>query len=206
MMRCLRLSSLIILLFAACTSPYKGLQLQQRPATSAFQYKPEYTRELYRCVVDGRFVFKKFHLSGLLLFKVFQNEMGITFFDFEWDKNDSFKVNQVIPQLDKPAVLKTLQKDLSLLLMKGLDKSSARHYIQGEEVYHRFTLEKGYAYYIEKTARLMRIENVGNRKMVTTITLEGKEKPKAMPEQVVFKHHKANFTIQLNKIEAHADE
>ena len=214
MMRCLKLSSLIILLFAACVSPYKDLQLHPGGTTSALQYKPEYQRELYRCVVDGRFVFKKFHLSGLLLFKeletgtrvVFQNEMGLTFFDFEWDKNDSFKINQVMPQLNKPAVLKTLQKDLSLLLMKGLDKNSERRYIQGEEVYHRFTLKNGYAYYIEKSARLMRVENVGDHKKVITITLEGKEKPKIMPEKVVFKHHKANFTIQLNKIEAHADE
>jgi hypothetical protein len=132
--------------------------------------------------------------------------MGISFFDFSWDKDDNFKVNSIMPELDKPAVIKTLQKDLSLFLMKGLNKVSETHFTMNEEDYHRFSLEKGFAYYIEKTARLMRIENVGERKKVTTITLEGKTANKAMPEKVLFQHHKANFSIQLTKIAANVNE
>jgi hypothetical protein len=213
-MRFLRLSSLLLLLLAAsCSSPYKDLA-EQKNASSAMRYKPVYERELYRCVVDGRVLFKKFHLSGVLLFKeldsgtrvVFQNEMGLSFFDFEWDRNDSFRVNQVIPQLDRPAVIKTLQKDIGLLLMKGLDKASETHFQRDGEQYHRFRLDKGYAYYIENSARLMRIINTGERKKVTTISLEGKNTPDTMPEKVTFTHHKANFSIQLTKIAADANE
>ena len=204
---------MFLLVFGACAS-HKEVWQQYKGDLSALRFKPKYERELYRCVVDGKMLFKKYHLSGLLLFKeletgtrvVFQNEMGLTFFDFAWDKDDSFKVNQVIEQLDKPAVIKTLQKDMALLLMKSLDKANETHFQQGEDILHRFSLDKGFVYYIEKSARLMRVENVGDHKKVITITLEGKEKPKIMPEKVVFKHHKANFTIQLNKIEAHADE
>jgi hypothetical protein len=212
----LRLSSLLFLLFiTACAAPYKGLQQDRSNKTSALKFKPEFKKVLYRCVVDGRVVFKKFHLSGLLFFKVmddsttrvvFQNEMGLTFFDFEWSREDSFKVNQIIPQLDKDALVKTLQKDMNLLLMKNLDRSSET-VLRGSnnELYHRFQLEKGHAYYIIKSGQLVRIENAGKSKVIT-VDLTGKATDKAMPESALFDHHKANFTIQLNKIEANADE
>lgn len=214
MTRFLKLSSLAIVLFAAsCANPYKNLQ-KESIGNTAMRFQPEYKRELYRCVVDGKVLFKSFHLTGVLLFKemetetrvVFQNEMGISFFDFSWDKNDNFKVNSIMPDLDKPAVIKTLQKDLALFLMKGLDKGSEQHFSMGDEHYHRFTLDKGFVYYIEKTARLMRIVNTGERKRVVTITLDGKEKNISMPEKVVFEHHKANFSIQLTKITADVNE
>lgn len=215
MTRFLKLSSLILVLFAtSCASPYKNLQ-KESIGNSAMRFQPKFKRELYRCVVDGKVFFKKFHLSGVLLFKemedsstrvVFQNEMGISFFDFSWDKSDNFKVNSIMEELNRPAVVKTLQKDLGLFLMKGLDKSSEQHFSLEDDHYHRFTLEKGFAYYIEKSARLMRIENAGDSKKVTTITLEGKEKNSSMPEKVVFEHHKANFSIQLTKIVANVNE
>jgi hypothetical protein len=127
MNRFLKLSSLILLL-SACGSPYKHLVELRGTQQSALIYKPQYDKELYRCTVNGRILFNKFHISGILFFKkvetgtvhaVFQNEMGYTFLDFEWDKNDSFKVNKIIPQLNRPALIRTLRKDFSLLLMKG---------------------------------------------------------------------------------------
>jgi hypothetical protein len=160
-------------------------------------------------------VFKKFHLSGVLFFKklddgstraVFQNEMGFTFFDFEWSKADSFKVNEIIPQLNKAAVIKTLEKDLNLLLMKQLKGSSEVIYKHGNETLYRFTLEKGYAYYVESSARLMRIDNTGEKRLVTEILLTGKNEAHALPDSILFRHLKANFTIELKKIESHADE
>jgi hypothetical protein len=213
MMHCSRLSSLILLLFfVSCASPYKNLQTT--PASSALKFKPVYERELYRCTVDGGVIFKKFHLSGVLLFKeletgtrvVFQNEMGITFFDFEWDKNDSFKVNKVIEQLDRPAVIKTLQKDMAMLLMKGLDETSEVHFAKDEDILHRFSLNKGFVYYIENSARLMQILNTGERKKVTTISLKRNDVQGALPGKILIEHHRANFKIQLKKIDAHANE
>lgn len=215
MTRFLKLSSLLLILFAAsCASPYKNLQ-KESIGNSAMRFKPEFKRELYRCVVDGKVLFKKFHLSGVLLFKemedgstrvVFQNEMGIPFFDFSWDKQDNFKVNSIMDEMNRPALVKTLQKDLGLFLMRGLNKGSEEHFSKGDDHYHRFTLEKGFVYYIENSARLVRLENTGERKKVTTITLEGKEKNTSMPEKVVFDHHTANFSIQLTKIAANVNE
>jgi hypothetical protein len=217
MKRCLRSSSFCILVFVlfSCGKPYTRLEYHPIKDNSAFRYKPVFEKQLYRCVVDGHFLFKKFHLSGLLFFKkledkstrvVFQNEMGISLFDFEWDKNDSFKVNQVIPQLDKPAVLKILEKDLSLLMMKRLEESTEVAAEKDNVDYSRFTLNKGYAYYISEKGELKQIENTGKKKSVTSITINGKRLATAMPDSVFFKHHKAHFSIQLNHIEQHADE
>lgn len=67
MMRFLRLGSFVAgLLFASCGAHYK--KLESRPATgvSALRFAPGFDKVLYRCVVDGRVVFKHFHLSGLL--------------------------------------------------------------------------------------------------------------------------------------------
>ena len=209
MMRCLKYASLsLVLLVAACGSnPYRQLQASAAHE-SALRYKPKVTKELYRCVVDGRVILKKFHLSGLLLFKtfengstraVFQNEMGFSFFDFKWDARDSFQVVSIIPQLDKPALVKVLAKDMNLLLMKNLDPATERQFTNGQETYSRFSLEKGYAYYISQQQALQRIENAGKTK-VTTITFTGKKDAATLPETILFKHHKAHFTIDLKKI------
>lgn len=214
-MRCLKLSSLFFfLLFFSCAAPYKSLQPAVMQHPSALRFKPVFDKALYRCTVDGKFVFKKFHLSGLLFFKtmedkstraVFQNEMGFSFFDFEWSAHDSFKVHRIIEKLNKPALIKTLQKDMSLLLMKNMDSATEKIFLKNNETYHRFDLEKGWAYYITKNDKLVRIENGGKNKVVT-ITPDEKRSMNALPAFVFFEHHKANFTIQLTEIDNHADE
>lgn len=65
---------------------------------------------------------------------VFQNEMGFTFFDFEWSKTDSFQVNKVIDQLNKPALIKVLEKDMNLLLMKNINPQTEKIFIKNEEL------------------------------------------------------------------------
>ena len=230
-MRFLRLSSALLLaLVASCSAPYSHLQEvknSEHSRNSAMRFKPVFQKELYRCVVDGHILFKKFHLSGLLFFKtfddgstraVFQNEMGFTFFDFKWDKADSFSVVSIIPQLDKPALVKTLKKDFNLLLMKNLDKKSELvfedrrttmipppmpQWLTGP-VYYRFTLEKGYAYYIAEDGQLGEIENSGKSKIIS-INFTGKRPANDLPQAIFFKHHKAHFTIDLKKITPDAE-
>lgn len=210
----LGLISIAVLLFTSCAAPYHNLHEVKETKSTAFNYKPEFNREIYRCSVDGRFLFKKFHLSGILLFKqldngntrvVFQNEMGLNFFDFGWDLNDSVMVYDILPQLYRPAVIKLLEKDLDMFLMKGLDKTSEKVFKKDNELLYRFSLENGYVYYILKDGKLSKIVNTGEHSIVTTINLEDKSSPHAMPGSILFTHHKAHFTIQLKKITEHAD-
>lgn len=212
----LRLSSLIVLFLASCATPYKGLQ-HQPVQESVYRFQPEFDRVLYRCIVDGRFIFKKFHLSGVLFFKqlengtkraIFQNEMGIAFFDMEWDKDGNFKVRQMMEQLNKEAVKKTLRKDLEMLLLMGMDKNSEILMGQdrGKGQLYRLNREEGYVYYTVEDNSLVKIENADNRKTIVTVRVGGKTTPKAMPDSVMFNHHKANFTISLTKIERNVNE
>ena len=211
-MRSLRLSSLVLLLIAGCSSPYKGLQWVERPGETAFRFKPVFDKEVYRCHVDGRFLFKKFHLSGILFFKslkdgatrvVFQNEMGYSFFDFGWDRVDSFKVVSITPQLNKAAVVKILRKDLELLLMRHLDAGSqeilSRPAAPEYNPYYRFKLQKGVGYYEMHQHKLDRIE-AADKRPVTTIHLFEKPSLTAMPDSFSVVHHKAHFTITAKKI------
>lgn len=209
MKRCLKSVSCILLLlsWAACSKPYRRLQQSPGPVVSAMRFKPVFSKQVYRCIVDGKILFKKFHLSGLLLFKtfedgstraVFQNEMGFSFFDFRWNDKDSFEVVSIMPRLDKPALIKLLKKDMNLLLMKQLDTATETMLQQGDETYNRFSLEKGYAYYISQQGMLQRVENAGKNKVIS-ITMTPK-KGQQMPASLLFKHHKAHFTIDLKEI------
>ena len=218
-MRFLKLSSLLSLLFLSCGSPYQ--KLSSRTATTSdaaylATYKPllpDKSAVLYRCSAGGKFLLKKFHLSGLLLFRrlpengdmlrvVFSSEVGFTFFDFGWMRGsngqDSFKVNRIIPQLDKPPVIKTLQKDLALLMIR---KAVPERILQGQgKVYFQVPLEKGFGYYVvnKSTERLEKIEIAGKRK-VATIYIYGNDK-RSMPDSFSVVHRTAHFTINAKKL------
>src|SRR5690349_10497852 len=100
-MRCLLLNSIVCLLLAGCASSYQDLKPVQADPACLAKFKPVFKSTWYNASID---VVGK-HLSGLLLFKtmadstmrvVFTNEVGITFFDFEFAPNGHFKVKQVI--------------------------------------------------------------------------------------------------------------
>lgn len=205
-----------MLFIASCSAPYKGLK-EMDPVSSVYRFQPEFNKTLYRCIVDGRFIFKKFHLSGLLFFKelkngtiraIFQNEMGIAFFDFEWDNQRNFKVKQIMPQMDKDAVVKTLQKDLEMLLMIGMEKDSEKLMIQdrGKEQLYRLKRVEGYVYYTVNGDSLVKIENANTRNKIVSVNVKGKALLTSMPDTILFDHHKANFTISLTKIERNVNE
>lgn len=210
----LRLSSafIVLLLFSCSNSPYKQLTIQDsKEQKTILRYQPEYDKTLYRCLVNGNVIFKKYHLSGLLLFKkgengtvraVFQNEIGIAFFDFEWDDNGNFKVNNIISKLDKAVVVNVLRKDLEMLLFLNVDKKEEKYYVKdrGKELYSCFSLGEGSNCYVTSAGKLVRMENIGKKNIVTTVDIGEKKELNSMPESVFFNHHKAKFTIQLTKI------
>src|ERR1043165_5751461 len=157
MMRYLRFASIAVVLvgLTACGSSYRSLQ---KTGMEAGPWpRPVFAKELFRCNVNGRFLFKRFHLSGLLLAKklgdttrvVFQNEMGFPFFDFQWDGHDSFSVVSINERLNKPALIKTLQNDLEMLMVMKLSKDPPILFKNkiGNETWFRYPRNKGYVYY-----------------------------------------------------------
>ncbi|RQO31605.1 hypothetical protein DBR32_06525 [Taibaiella sp. KBW10] len=208
-----------LLLLSACkVRSYQ--QAQAVPAaqkatypSSSLSFQPKFDKVLYNCVVDGRSPLgKKYHLSGLLFIKqlddsstrvVFQNQMGISYFDFGWSKDNTFTVHSIMPQMDKAALIKTLKKDFELLLFKHLPDTYTGMYHMPKDpgkVYMRFALSKGFVYYIFEGAQLHRIENADERKKVIVMQLA----PTAigtLPESVMINHLRAHFSIQLQQLQ-----
>lgn len=197
------------LLLGSCSRPYKNLILNKQQ-TSSINFAPKFDNELYRCVVYGKFVFKKFHLTGLLYFKnlsdtatrvVFQNEMGITYFDFGWDKNDSFQINYIIDQMNKPALIRILKKDFELLLFKINNSKPVVYQNKENDFIYRYGLSKGYAYYILNTNKeLSSIENSDEKRKIILIKFYPSERDYTLSDEITIKHLRAHFTITLKKL------
>src|SRR5688500_119966 len=116
------LFSLTSILCWNCASDYRHLQAAEPSGQCITKLAPsEFQTAWYHASVDvvGN------HISGLLLIKsmpdssyraVFTNEAGVTFFDFGFLQNGSFKVHNVIKHLNKGPVIQTLRKDFELIL------------------------------------------------------------------------------------------
>src|SRR5690606_4645887 len=83
------------------------------------------------------------HFSGLLLIRemedrstrlVFTNEVGVTFFDFEFLEDGRFDVKRIVDPLNKKLVIQTLRDDFSLLLGYPF-RGELQAWTNGEERY-----------------------------------------------------------------------
>ena len=211
-MRYLTLSSLLFVLMS-CGSVYKELhtvpggQTTNGNVNSLQQFKPVFTVALYNTSVDvvGN------HLSGLLLIKkmpdstirmVFSNEMGFKFFDFEFSPTGDFKVYSIIKKMNRKSVLKTLRKDLELVLMQGMDNPVAELRKDSSGLlYHIYKQTKGYNCYITNAGEteLLRMERASASKVVATTIMQNYVN--GIPDTIGVTHHNFNFTIGLKRIE-----
>lgn len=212
--------SIIFLGIGCAPKPYKDLRRQENNSSllHVSTYTPKFEKVLYNCQVHGKTPLgKRFSLSGLLFFKqfmdgservVFQNQMGITYFDFGWDQLGGFNVYQVIAQMNRPALIKTLKKDIELLLFKNLSPMSSGVFTdaKGKE-YLRYELkEKGFVYYIFEKGNIVGIENADEKRKVVVMTLSETKGSNTFAQQIAMKHLRANFTIDLTKIQAENPE
>lgn len=214
-MRCLLYVSFIFVLTSCSIERYKSKQtIPNTQQLSIQQLQPQFDKLLYRCNVSGKIGLKKFRLSGVLYLKkfendgttrvVFQSEMGVTFFDFGWNKADSFQVFSIMPQMDKPALIKTLRKDFEMLLAKGFSDQPEGVYqfnSNNQVSYFRFNLTRGFVYFLLNTKNeLTGIENADDKQKVTSITMTNPLPLGLMADEMQIEHHKAGFTIDLKKI------
>jgi hypothetical protein len=214
-MRYLLYASFFLLALSSCNKKiYREKQeiTLTSPLTAA-DIRPAFEKELYRCVVDGKFGLKKFHMSGLLYFKnfsdtatrvLFQSELGSTFFDFGWDSKDSFRVYSIIDPMNKVALIKTLRKDFELLLVKNISKEPSGIYHFNNDPsknFVRFGLNKGFVYYIvNKDRTLMGIENADEQRKVVVMKMTPADTVQRLPVALSINHLRAGFTIDLKKI------
>lgn len=213
-MRYLPFVSLLLLLTGCSTQKYKGKkQVEITRNYTAHSFKPVFEKALYRCNVDGKIALKKFRLSGILYLKnfedgasrvVFQSEMGSTFFDFGWQGNDSFHVYNIIDQMNKAALIKTLRKDFEMLLARGISDQPQGIYQFNKNnslYYSRFDLAKGFVYYVtNKEQELVAIENADDKEKIVLVDIKTVVPIGQLSPQMNIKHYKAGFTITLNKM------
>jgi hypothetical protein len=131
---------------------------------------------------------------------VFTNEVGVTFFDFEFGKDRSFKVHQVIEQMDKKAVINLLRKDFELIIMQGITGAKLKTYGQNGEIFHALPGKKETDYFItdKECGSLLRIEKASKRKKKTEVKLWGPQQQP--PDSVHLKHFTFDMQIGLKKI------
>ena len=206
--------SLLLLALSCNKKIYRDKQeITLTSSLAATDLRPHFERELYRCVVDGKFGLKKFHMSGLLYIKsfsdtatrvLFQGELGNTFFDFGWDNRDSFRAYKIIDQMNRPALIKTLKKDFELLLVKNIsNEPSGIYYFNNNpsKKFIRFELEKGFVYYlIDRDRKLIGIENADEQRKVVVMDLTPADALQSLPASISIRHLRAGFTIDLQKI------
>ena len=202
---CLLLSSFLLFLLA-CTPAYKQMQVATGDINALQKFKPNFTVALYNTQVDvvGN------HLSGLLIIKkmpdsstrmVFSSEMGLTFFDFEFSADGSFKVHSIIKKMNKRSVIKTLQHDFELVLMNRLDNRTASVRTNENLIYHIFPQGKGYNYYITNSSvtELVRMERASRKKTIVEAIM--RNFTRGIPDTIGISHKTFNFTIGLKRIE-----
>ena len=205
-MQYLRFISILILL-GSCTSEFKNLSARENVNCEVDRFQPRFQSDLYSANVD---VINK-HLSGLLFIKlmpdssiraVFQSEMGLTYFDFEWTATGNFTARSVIKQMNKKAVITTLRRDFELLLMKGMDASMATRFSDGAFLYTKFPKENEYIYLVSDStcSQFVRLESASSRKVKVTMTRTMPEGSHT-PDSVFIQHRNFKFTITLKRIQ-----
>jgi hypothetical protein len=199
------------LCIGACSRPPLHAAFSDQPAEPGNNYllqkfQPRIERVLYDATVDvvGR------HLSGILLIKkmpdssirlVFTNEMGMSFFDFEYPADGGFVVHSIMKKMNKKAVKKTLQHDFELVLMNRLDDKNAGLKYAGGELYHIYPQGKGFHYYItDSTNRsLIKMQRASQKKIIVNALM--RDYQDGVPDTIGISHTGFEFNIGLKRIQ-----
>jgi len=197
--------SILVLLILGCASDYKMVQPTQSAVDCVDKIIPlEFKTGWYDAGVD---VMGK-HLSGLVLIKnmpdssirvVFTNEAGVKFFDFEFRADNTFRVHQVIEQLNRKQVIATLQKDFALILGIPFRIHGIGPFTNGDELFFGATEKDETAYFIttKDCASLRRLEwRAGSKRMVSA-QIEGSY---PNPDLLTIEHHTFNMQLTLRRI------
>ncbi|MBL7858693.1 MAG: hypothetical protein JNM57_13480 [Cyclobacteriaceae bacterium] len=204
-MRFLLFSTLVLL--ASCASSYKALKPIPVDQACVLKRMPV---GLATSWFDASVDVMENHISGLLLIKrmpdeamrlVFTNEAGITYFDFAFDPSGRFKVHYAIKQLNRKAVIRTLQTDFELLLGIPFRQGNLQAWRMGNEVFYGVQQKKKIAYFITTPdcASLHRLEWASKRKRLVTAVVAGNST--STPDSVQIQHHTFNMHIRLTKLE-----
>ena len=199
--------SLPLLFSIGCASDYRHMQTVDPDPACVSRLAPVYTSTgWYHAGVDvmGR------HISGLLLIKnmpdssqrvVFTSEAGMTFFDLGFSKDGKFEVFNIIKQLDRTPVVRTLEKDFKLILGVPFKNASFKVSAKDDEVFYGVSQKNETAYFIttKDCASLRRLELGSDRKRKVIVQITGNGYPN--PDQIKLLHSTFDMQINLTRFE-----
>lgn len=183
------------------------VQLKHQKWTRHELPEVQFDKKIYACQISGTAGLKKYSFSGILLLKtmedsckrvVFQSEAGFTFFDFEWDKHNVFRVIQIQDKMNNSALIKTLKKDFEVLFHINYQKTE----VNSIHSLIKTDLERGYAIYAIKANHIYNINIINERhRKVVSFENMGNIAPTTLPDKLIIKHHTARFNIRLERFE-----
>jgi hypothetical protein len=192
-------------LLLSCASAVQPSKPVKADGVCIEKFKQIFVSEWYGASID---VVGK-HITGLILFKtmpdgttrvVFTNEAGITFFDFEFQRDGTFKVRHVVKQLNKKLVVRTLRNDFELVLMTKVGKEVPMAFEQDNELH--FALAGGdetdYVITDVNCTKLIRLEQGSFEKRKTRVLLFGQNG--VAPDSISVAHLNFNMKIKLRHL------
>lgn len=209
-MKNLLLSSLVCLLSMGCNSghykrfePYPDQSLL-KPIPLKPVFEDSFNSFLFKTNIQ---LYTK-AFSGLLITKqiepgyyrvILTSEMGMKLFDFEF-RDTSFKVHYCVSQFNKPVVLKTIKKDIEILLMNNLREKHMQILSDNNHTYtiYKTDDEKDFNYYfIENSSKkISRIEHAGKKTKKISYSLENYDGN--FPSKIRIHHYDISLNIELN--------
>ncbi|AWV99161.1 hypothetical protein DJ013_13690 [Arcticibacterium luteifluviistationis] len=196
---------LLLLLLTACrVGHYNGLKPYEGDKEPVLKpiFEDRYNSYLFKANI--KLYTKSF--SGLLLTKqteqgtyrvIFTTEMGMKLFDFEVNQEETI-VHYSVPQFDRPLFMKTIQKDMELLLMNGLKNKTPEVFKDKEgRLVHKFSSGDEANYYFQEED-LMRIEHTENNKQKIVFTLDNHTN--GFPENISIQHYGFRLKIDLTNL------
>lgn len=205
-MKNLLLSSFLVCTIYSCTlGHYK--KLIPVASTEALPLKPIFGDHFNSFLFKTNLTVYGKRFSGLLVTKqlqpadyrvIFTTELGMKLFDFEFT-DTAFTLHYCVPQFNRPALLKTIQQDLEILLMTKRSsqtitylKDEGGNYTIGKTGKEKFC---NYYFREQNSLHLLKIEHAKGQVKKTTFVLE--KYTDDIPERIVIQHHDIKLKIEL---------
>jgi hypothetical protein len=169
---------------------------------------PVFQSAIHTATYSAQLDFYKKHISGLFVFKsmndttervVFMTETGFKFFDFEFTPHQ-FKVQYIIPSLNKKFIVNTLSRDLGYLVVPPFENSAHEQPKNDNYTIFKFPTHKAYAYYStdKRCDQLQKIE-VGNDKK-KSLVIDFTDRQNMNPKTINIAHRNFKLTIFMKQI------
>jgi len=193
--------SLVFILFISCktyrlTDARPVLNTERRVENLYFSSKEDY---VYKCQID---IYKN-HVSGILIVKkmgdlahrvVLTSDFGNKLIDFEISEHD-FKLNYVLPDLDKKIVINFLKNDFRELLRQQYPVSESFENEKARIYLSKIDKKTYYLFFNKNNGLLKQIVYMQNRKEKIDFTFEAKKHIFADSLELQHKDFKINIKL-----------